>query len=410
MSARWRLRRRRARERSRRRRALGLAVLALALVALGVLAYLYLTRKTWWEIALEPAPASCRCVAFRLDDIQDFFTREAQVDLIKIFLEEGVPLTMAVIGGSLHDDRELIEFLQPAASAGIEAANHGWVHSDHTALTGREQRDSIVRTNDRIRALFGVEARTFVPPENPFNDQTLSIMKEFGLTHLSGSVFLKADQPPFPLKNGDMIFHFPQTAFVSDVDTPTGVWRLVPPEQILEMIRDSVGQHGFAVVVTHPIAYYDRTEAGYVYHRALLEPLRELLREVKRGFKVVRIDEIDRQGWIPKDVPRTLRLREHAVSWRGGATRLATGAEVAIEVRGERLVLERRGGAWPAPFVLLLPEAITPGAPTILAAGESLPTLRWFNPEAATWIVYADPPPWARSLQVMPQGGPAPGR
>ena len=393
----------------RRRRAIALAVLALALVALGVLAYLYLTRKTWWEIALEPAPASCRCVAFRLDDIQDFFTREAQVDLIRIFQEENVPLTMAVIGGALHDDRELIGFLQTATPAGIEAANHGWVHSDHTALTGREQRDSIVRTNDRIRALLGVETRTFVPPENPFNDQTLSIMKEFGLTHLSGSVFLKADQPPFPLKNGDMIFHFPQTAFVSDVDTPTGLWRVVPNEQSLEMIRDSMEQYGFAVVVMHPVAYYDRTEAGYVYHRALLEPLRELVREVKREFKVVRIDEIDRQGWVPRDVPRTLRLREHAVSWRGSATRFASSAEVAVEVRGERLVLERRGGAWGTPFLLLLPAAITPGAPTILAAGERLPTLQWLNPDSATWIVYADPPTWARSLQVLPQGAPPPG-
>lgn len=393
----------------RRRRAIALAVLALVLVALGVLAYLYLTRKTWWEIALEPAPVSCGCVAFRLDDIQDFFTREAQIDLIKIFLEEGVPLTMAVIGGNLHDDRELIQFLQTAAAAGVEAANHGWVHSDHTALTGREQRDSIIRTNGRIRALLGAEARTFVPPENPFNDQTLSIMKEFGLTHLSGSVFLKADQPPFPLKNGDMIFHFPQTAFVSDVDTPAGVWRVVPNEQSLKMIRGSMEQYGFAVVVTHPIAYYDRTEAGYVYHRALLEPLRELVREVKREFKVVRIDEIDRQGWIPKDVPRTLRLREHAVSWRGSATRLASSAEVEIEVRGERLVLERRGGAWGTPFFLLLPDAIMPGAPTILAAGEKLPTLQWFNPDSTTWIVYADPPTWARSLEVLPQGGPARG-
>lgn len=376
---------------------------------MGVLAYFYLTRKTWWEIALEPTPVSCGCVAFRLDDIQDFFAREAQIDLIKIFLEEGVPLTMAVIGGNLHDDRELIQFLQTAASAGIEAANHGWVHSDHTALTGREQRDSIIRTNGRILALLGVEARTFVPPDNPFNDQTLSIMKEFGLTHLSGSVFLHADPPPYPLKNGDLIFHFPQTAFLSHLDPPTGVWQVVTREQSLKMIRGSLERYGFAVVVTHPIAYYDRTEAGYVYHRALLEPLHELVREVKREFKVVRIDEIDRQGWIPKDVQRRLRLHEHGVSWRGSATRLASSAEVEIEVRGERLVLSRRGAGWGTPFLLLLPDAIMPGAPTILAGGEKLPTLQWFNPDSATWIVYADPPTWARSLEVLPQGGPAPG-
>lgn len=408
MSALARFRRRRVRARSRRRRALGLGVLALALVALAVLAHLHLTRKAWWELAFEPAPASCRCVAFRLDDIQDFFTREAQIDLIRLFREEDVPLTMAVIGGALHDDRGLIEFLQTAVPAGLEVANHGWVHVDHTALTAQEQRDSVVRTNDRIWALFEVRARTFVPPENPFDDRTLSIMKELGLTHLSGSVFHEADPPPFPLKDGDMVFHFPQTAFVSTVDPPTGAWRVVSNEQILEMIRDSMEQHGFAVVVTHPIAYYDRTEAGYVYHRALLEPLRELVREVKGEFEVVRIDEIDRQGWIPKEVPRTLRLHEHAVSWMGRTARLAASAEMEVEVRGERLVLGRRGGAWGAPWVLLLPEAITPGAPTILAAGEALPTLQWLNPDSGTWVIYADPPGWARSLQLRPQRGPGP--
>lgn len=344
-------------------------------------------------------------MAFRLDDIQDFFTREAQIDLIKIFLEEDVPLTTAVIGGSLRDDVDLIQFLKAAASAGIEMANHGWVHSDHTMLTADEQRRSIVRTNGLIRTLFGVEATTFIPPENPFNDQTLSIMREVGMTHISGSIFLKPDAPPYPLKNADTIFHFPQTAFVGDVDTPTGVWRVVPREQILTMIRYSVGQHGFAVVVMHPVAYYDKTDSGHVYNQGRLASLRALLREAKKEFRVVRMSEIDRQEWIPDYVPSNVRLHNYTVSWKGSRIAVSSSEAVNIEARGESLILGRTGKSWAGQVVLLFPRTLTPEEPLITADGAVLPALRWFNPHSGTWIVYVDPPRSAGSLRVFPRRG-----
>lgn len=380
-------------------RLLAIVLLGVVLLALVVIGYRYLyPEPTWSQVALRPAPSSCGCVAFRLDDIQDFFTREAQIDVIKMFLEEAVPLTVAVIGGSLHDDGELIQFLRDATSAGVEVANHGWIHSDHTAMSPEEQRESIARTNDRIKTLFGVDARTFIPPENPFNQETLAAMREVGLTHLSGSLFLKADPPPYPLKNGDRVFHLPQTAFVNNLGQ--GVWRTFPAERVLEMVRFSISEFGFAVVVMHPVGFYDRTDAGYVYHRLLLEPLRELLRAVKREFKVVPLGEIDRAEWLPGHVPRDLRLREYTVSWAGTLVPIASSAKVEAEVRGERLVARRVGGEWGRPFLLLVPDAIVPRGPLLAAEGEPLPILRWFNPQSRMWIVYADPPPSATSLEV----------
>lgn len=358
--------------------------------------------KTWSEEALQRAPHSCHCVAFRLDDIQDYFAREAQIDLIRMFLEENVPLTIGVIGGFLHDDRELIRFLRQAASAGVEVANHGWVHSDHTLLTADEQRRSIARTNGLIRTLFGVEATTFIPPENPFNDQTLSIMREIGMTHISGSIFLKPDAPPYPLKNADTIFHFPQTAFVNSVNS-LGIWTTLPNDRIIQMIRFSVRQFGFVVVVIHPVAYYDKTDSGYVHNQGRLASLRALLQEAKKEFRVVRMSEIDRQEWIPDDVPSNVRLHNYTVSWKGSRIAVASSEAVNIEAREESLILGRAGKSWAGQVVLLFPRTLTPVEPLITADGAVLPALRWFNPHSGTWIVYVDPPKSAGSLRVVPR-------
>jgi len=256
---------------------------------------------------LQKVPHSCNCVAFRLDDIQDHFTRDAQKDLIGMFLKENAPLTIGVIGGFLHEDKDLIEFLQNAVSSGpIEVANHSWEHLDHSTMTVDEQRNSIVKTNERIKELFGVQPRTFIPPLNAFNGDTISVMKEAGITHLSASSFLEPDTPPYPLKNGDSIFHFPETAFANNVDTPTGVWTVFPNDEVLEVIRSSVKQYGFAVVNMHPVAYYDKENGKYIYDKESLEPLQDLLKQVKKEFNLVKINEIDKQGWIPKNPKETL--------------------------------------------------------------------------------------------------------
>ena len=257
--------------------------------------------------ALKEVPHSCNCVAFRLDDIQDHFTRDAQKDLIAMFFKENAPLTIGVIGGFLQEDKDLIEFLQNAVSSGpIEVANHSWEHLDHSAMTVDEQRKSIVKTNERIKELFGVQPRTFIPPVNAFNGDTISIMNEVGLTHLSASSFLKPDSPPYPLKNGDSIFHFPETAFANNVDTPTGVWTVFPNDKVLEMVRTSVKQYGFAVVNMHPVAYYDKEGGKYIYDKESMKPLQDLLKQVKKEFTLVKISEIDEQGWIPKTPKETL--------------------------------------------------------------------------------------------------------
>ncbi len=356
--------------------------------------------------SLQNVPTSCDCVAFRMDDIQDFFTREAQIDLINLFLEENIPVTLGVIGGSLQIDKALIQFLQNSTSTGLlEIANHGWVHTPHFDMTIDEQSESIVRTNRHLKELFNVEVETFIAPENAFNNDTLSVMKEAGMTHFAGSAIFRIDKPPYPLKNGDSIFHFPGTAFDSDIEGGSTLsWKIFPNEQVIGMINSSMEQYGFATVVMHPFAYYEKQDSGYVYHKEMIEQLRPLLKEIKKEFKTVKMNEIDKQGWIPKDVLDNSSVR-HALALKSDGVTIATGADIDIKIGKERLFVERKGSTWGQPFVLTIPGDVMPQAPMIMLNDAVMPSMKWFNPNTKTWIIYADPPSSAESLSVIPESG-----
>lgn len=351
--------------------------------------------------SIRHVPQSCSCVAFRLDDIQDYFTREAQMDIIKLFNKENATLTLGVIGGFLHDDQDLIKFLQNS-TYNMEIANHGWVHSDHSRMTIDEQQNSLIKTNERIEELFGIEVKTFIPPENPFNNDTLAAMRQIGLTHLSGSIFVKSDEPPYPLKNGDSIFHFPQTAFVSNVDPSTGIWTVYSNEQVLEMIHSSIDKYGFAVVVIHPVVYYEKGVSGYVYQKQDIEPLHDLLKEVKKKLKLVTISEINKQEWIPKDVPRDMKLYHHTVSWNGTDILITSSEDISVEVGEGSLVLKNED-VWVKPFILLIPENFMQEEPLVIVHDKILPTMNWFDSTNKIWVVYVDPPRSVGTLHVVPE-------
>jgi peptidoglycan/xylan/chitin deacetylase (PgdA/CDA1 family) len=343
------------------------------------------------EVLPENISHSCGCVAFRLDDVQDYFTKNAQIDLIKMFGEESVPLTIGVIGGFLGEDAELVSFLQSVDTGLVEFGNHGWNHTDHSEMTLADQIVSMSKTNELIQDLFGVEAKTFIPPENAFDEDTLAAMEATALTHMSGSIFLKPDEPPYPLKNGDSVYHFPQTAYVSDVDTPTGVWTIFPNSEVMDAIDSSVEQYGFAVVVMHAVAHYERRGADYVYKPESLRSVRELIQMVKNKYEVVKLGEIELQNWIPKDFTIETPIHIFSIPDSGGITVGATQSDLSIDVSDGSLLVDRLGEAWAGPLLILIPEDLAPQEPVLTAAGRTVPTMDWFDPQSNTWIVYLDP-------------------
>src|SRR5574341_533686 len=77
------------------------------------------------------AMTSCNCVAFRLDDIQNYFLNNAQVEIINTFQKNNANLTVGVIGNYFGEDPVITNFLKERLENGtpkIEIANHGWNH------------------------------------------------------------------------------------------------------------------------------------------------------------------------------------------------------------------------------------------------------------------------------------------
>src|SRR5688572_26323223 len=55
---------------------------------------------------------SCNCVAFRLDDIQDYFLNNVQIEIIEEFGKNNVTLTVGMIGNYFGEDQKIVSFLK----------------------------------------------------------------------------------------------------------------------------------------------------------------------------------------------------------------------------------------------------------------------------------------------------------
>ena len=120
-------------------------------------------------LALVMSP--CNCVSFRLDDIQDYYERDGQIDVIRLFAQQNATLTVGVIGSALGNDSKLVEFLKENSHT-IEFANHGWLHEDFSVISAEEQTRLMNQTNNKIQELFGIRPVTFIAPFNRLNTDT----------------------------------------------------------------------------------------------------------------------------------------------------------------------------------------------------------------------------------------------
>lgn len=75
------------------------------------------------EVAKAP---SCNCVAFRLDDIQDYFLNQVQVEVMEAFDRRNASLTVGVIANYFGDDPAIVSYVKGrAGDPSFEVANHG---------------------------------------------------------------------------------------------------------------------------------------------------------------------------------------------------------------------------------------------------------------------------------------------
>jgi len=69
-----------------------------------------------------------RSLVLRVDDIQDYAFREAQLFLLNYAAGNHLELSLSVISGMFGEDIELLKAVQVAVGSGSEVSVHGWRH------------------------------------------------------------------------------------------------------------------------------------------------------------------------------------------------------------------------------------------------------------------------------------------
>jgi len=201
------------------------------------------------ESALENKK-SCNCVAFRLDDIQDYFLNNPQSAIIEKFKEKNTPLTIGVIGGLIGSDASLVNLIKDnLRNSNLEIASHFWNNSPIITFP-KEQQDKLLKdTNQAIFNAFSVTPRVFIPPENAFDKSTIDLLIANNFTHMSSS--FNFDKPPFELSNSTF-YRFPQATETAKLNEESNLWIVQNRTRIFDDITSSVNNNGFAVVMMHP--------------------------------------------------------------------------------------------------------------------------------------------------------------
>jgi peptidoglycan/xylan/chitin deacetylase (PgdA/CDA1 family) len=242
---------------------------------------------------------SCPCVAFRLDDVQDFYHSDIQMAIIDMFREENAKLTIGIICNTFGKDSALLDHIRNATgdkeNSIIRVANHGWNHEDMTKLKKEEQVQLVRRSNQKILSMLGISPSVFIPPYNLFNSDTIAALRENNMSYVSSS--LKYD-PPSNSSQNSIPDRFPMTVSTGYVFL-NKFWYRIANEKIMAKIRWSIGKYGYAIILTHPQQYIP-TVSIYkpeVAKRKGLENLRELIRCIRSiGLRIIFIEEMGQRA------------------------------------------------------------------------------------------------------------------
>jgi len=251
-------------------------------------------------VLAQSAQSTCNCVAFRLDDIQDYYIRVPAVDLMKLFQQKKADLTIGIIGGFFGEDPHLVDFLKRATVnkyPSLEIASHSWNNSPLTNFDKNDQNTLLLKTNEKLLQVLGISPKTFVAPQNAINDDILALLPELGFTHVTAHIE-ETHSPPYPLENLEL-YYFPANTQTAKLNPDGITWNIQDRAVILDEIRGFLNKYGFALVMMHPYEF-STTELG-VYtgetDKQMIGEVGKLIDELRdEGIKLVTISEINEEA------------------------------------------------------------------------------------------------------------------
>ena len=238
--------------------------------------------------------SSCNCVAFRLDDIQDYWLDSVQTKIIDTFHQKNASLTIGIIGNHIGQDAKLIDDIKSkmGKTPRLELANHGWNHEDFTQFSRDQQTIFMKNTNDQISSIFGIVPSIFIPPFNTVNADTMIAFLENNFQYISADV--SQDAPSVLIKNA-RVYHVPGNAQTSNLTNNDNIWHPYDNRHLLVTVMSDIQQYGYSVVVLHPPEYAIRIHSHYANEvdKNQIKNLESLIDTMKNnGIKIVPLNQI----------------------------------------------------------------------------------------------------------------------
>ncbi len=239
--------------------------------------------------------SSCNCVAFRFDDVQDYWLNEVQIKYINTFVEKNIPITIGIIADSFGNDQKITNTIKNSLNKNkLEIASQGIGNVPFTDFSKQEQDNRLKQSITGIIDSLGVRPEIFVPPQNKYNEDTKQILVENKFTHISSNI-LSGESPPFPL-HGELLYKFPETSTTGKYDNEQNLFVGLPGNDTYSDAVNSLKKYGFAVIVSHPQEFSIIQNGTYTnqINKEQFNELELLIEKLQTdGIKIVSIGKIN---------------------------------------------------------------------------------------------------------------------
>jgi peptidoglycan/xylan/chitin deacetylase (PgdA/CDA1 family) len=222
-------------------------------------------------------------IVIRIDDIQDYAFKEAQLFLLDESQTHKVPVSLAVIAGMFGEDREVVQKVKLSVRSGSEVAVHGWKHEDLAKLSYEDQVQTLAESRRRIKEILDVDTDILIPPMFSFSEDTVAAMRQEGYKIIST---ITEYVEPGSIRGVVML---PATVELSDY--ANGIWKMKSLGSVLAEVSNSVRQYGYAVIVTHPQEFTE----DETLNKANVELYRDMIMTLKDSYSFGTLESISKK-------------------------------------------------------------------------------------------------------------------
>ncbi|MDE1725651.1 MAG: hypothetical protein KGH89_00100 [Thaumarchaeota archaeon] len=250
-----------------------------------------------------PAPSApkstainCNCVAFRLDNIQDYWLDSVQTGILDTFKQKDADLTLGIISNAFGNDSKLTNSIKNQINSDnrlIDIGINGWSFEDFTSYDESYQALLLEQSKNKISSVLGATSTIFVPPYGKVNQDTFPAMQDNGINYVSS-----ISDVTVPAAFSGKIQNIPATVFTGYYHLENGTLQYMTNDMIMSQIKTSMQSHGFAVVTLNfqDYALANNTIKINSPDSSQTEKLGALIDMIRTaGFQIVKISEINNQ-------------------------------------------------------------------------------------------------------------------